>query len=113
MPDDVGKIRQKNDGNMQLMIATWDNKLEFVRELCADERTSLNQQDANGFTAFIKACYWGWSECIDILRAAGADEKIVDRDGYTGEDRYQEYLQTGRRKHSNFKQKHSRGGRRK
>lgn len=62
------------------MIAAWDNKIEFVRELCADKRISLNQQDANGFTALIKACYWGWLECRDIIKAAGADEKIVDRD---------------------------------
>lgn len=102
-PHDVGKIRQKNDGNMPLMIAAWDNKLEYVKELCADERTSINQQDGNGFTALIKACYWGWLECRDILKAAGADEKIVDRDGYTAEERYHEFLETGRRKNSNKK----------
>ena len=33
----------------------------------------------------IKACYWGWLGCRDILIAAGADEKIVDRDGYTAQ----------------------------
>jgi len=104
-PHDAGKIRQKNDGNMPLMIAAWDNKIEFVKELCKDTRTSLNQQDGNGFTALIKACYWGWIECRDILIAAGADEKIVDRDGYTAQDRYHEYLETGRRKNSNFKKK--------
>ena len=109
-PHDAGKIRQKNDGNMPLMIAAWDNKLPFVRELVSDERTSLNQQDGNGFTALIKACYWGWLECRDILLAAGADKKIVDRDGYTAEDRYNEYLETGRRKNSNFKKKPSQGG---
>ena len=104
-PHDSGKIRQKNDGNMPLMVAAWDNKLEFVRELCADPRTSINQQDGNGFTALIKACYWGWLECRDILKAAGADTKIVDRDGYTAEDRYHEYLETGRRKNANYKKK--------
>lgn len=97
-PYDAGKIRQKNDGNMPLMIAAWDNKIKFVKELCKDERTSLNQQDGNGFTALIKACYWGFLECRDIIKEAGADEKIVDRDGYTAEDRYHEYLETGRRK---------------
>lgn len=112
-PHDAGKIRQKNDGNMPLMIAAWDNKKEFVKELCADERTSLNQQDGNGFTALIKACYWGWLECRDIIKAAGADEKIVDRDGYTAEDRYNDYLETGRRKNSNFKKNYNGGGHRK
>ncbi len=100
-PHDAGKIRQKNDGNMPLMIAAWDNKIDYVRELCADERTSLNQQDGNGFTALIKACYWGWQECRDIIIEAGADTKILDRDGYTAEDRYDEFLETGRRKYSN------------
>lgn len=102
-PHDAGKIRQKNDGNMPLMIAAWDNKLEYVRELIADDRTSLNQQDGNGFTALIKACYWGWLECRNLLIEAGADTKIVDRDGYTAEGRYHEFLETGRRKGDNFR----------
>lgn len=109
-PSDAGKIRQKNDGNMPLMIAAWDNKKEYVQELCNDPRTSLNQQDGNGFTALIKACYWGWLDCRDILLKAGADPKIVDRDGYTAEDRYHEYLETGRRKNANFKKKPNWGG---
>lgn len=109
-PMDSGKIRQKNDGNMPLMIAAWDNKIDFVRELCADERTSLNQQDGNGFTALIKACYWGWLECRRILEDAGADKKIVDRDGFTAQDRYHEYLETGRRKNANYKKPGSKGG---
>lgn len=111
-PYDAGKIRQKNDGNMPLMIAAWDNRIPFVRELCADPRTSLNQQDGNGFTALIKACYWGWLECRDILIAAGADEKIVDRDGYTAQDRYEEFLETGRRKNTQFRKKQRVGVRR-
>lgn len=111
-PYDAGKIRQKNDGNMPLMIAAWDNRIPFVRELCADPRTSLNQQDGNGFTALIKACYWGWLECRDILIAAGADEKIVDRDGYTAQGRYEEFLETGRRKNTQFRKKQRAGVRR-
>lgn len=109
-PHDAGKIRQKNDGNMPLMIAAWDNKIDFLKELLADERTSINQQDGNGFTALIKACYWGWIKCRDILIEAGADQKIIDRDGYTANDRYNEYLETGRRKNSNFKKKPNTGG---
>jgi len=111
-PYDTGKIYQKNDGNTPLMVAAWDNKIPFVKALCADERTSLNQQDGNGFTALTKACYWGWLECRDILIAAGADIKIVDRDGFTAEQRYKEYLATGRRKRSfNYKRKKSGKGR--
>lgn len=112
-PYDAGKIRQKNDGNMPLMVAAWDNKLDYVKELCADERTSLNQQDGNGFTALIKACYWGWLDCRDIIIAAGADQKIVDRDGYTAEMRYHEYLETGRRKNADYKKKPNREGQKK
>lgn len=109
-PHDAGKIRQKNDGNMPLMIAAWDNKIDFLKELLSDERTSINQQDGNGFTALIKACYWGWIKCRDILIEAGADQKIVDRDGYTAEGRYNEYLETGRRKNSNFNKTRTPGG---
>lgn len=108
-PHDAGKIRQKNDGNMPLMIAAWDNKVRHVRELCRDPRTSLNQQDGNGFTALIKACYWGWIDCRDILIEAGADTKIVDRDGYTAEERYHECLETGRRKNQNFRKPDQKG----
>lgn len=96
--NNAAKFMQKNEGNMPLMIAAWDNRLAYVKELVADERTSLNQQDANGFTALIKACYWGFTACRDVLLAAGADEKIVDRDGYTAAQRYQECLETGRYK---------------
>lgn len=101
-PHDSGKIRQKNGGNMPLMVAAWHNKPEFVRELCADERTSLNQQDGNGFTALIKACGNGFLECRDIIRNAGADTKIVDRDGQTADDRYNEFLETGLRMNRNY-----------
>lgn len=94
-PYDVGKIRNKNDGNMPLMVAAWHNRIDFVRDLCADPRTSLNQQDGNGFTALIKASIHGSLECRNIIIKAGADQKIVDRDGYTHEDRYHEFLETG------------------
>lgn len=114
-PHDAGKLRQKdikrekNEGNMPLMVAAWDGKAEFVKALCADKRTSINQQDANGFTALIKACYWGFLKCRDILIEAGADTKIVDIDGLTAKDHYNVYLETGRRKPS--KQKNRKGGR--
>ena len=38
-----------------------------------------------------------------MLIEAGADTKIVDRDGYTAEGRYHEFLETGRRKGDNFR----------
>lgn len=97
-PYDAGKVRQKNEGNMPLMIAAWDGRTEFVKTLCEDERTSINQQDANGFTALIKSCYWGFLKCRDILIRYGADKKIVDLDGKTAEDHYNEFLSTGRQK---------------
>lgn len=61
-PFDAGKVRQKNEGNMPLMIAAWEGKKDFVIALCEDERTSINQQDANGFTALMKACMNGHFE---------------------------------------------------
>ena len=104
-PQDSGKVRQKNEGNMPLMDAAWDGKVEFVKALCDDERTSINQQDANGFTALIKACANGYLKCRDILLEAGADRKIVDIDDMTYEDRYNEYLELGRMKDRNKSKK--------
>ena len=97
-PHDAGKIRHKNEGNMPLMIAAWDNKINFVKALCEDERTSINQQDGNGFTALIKACYWGFGDCRDVLIAAGADTKIVDIDGKTYQNHWDDHFEMDRRK---------------
>ena len=95
-PYDIGKIRHKNDGNTPLMVATYENQISIVNDLCMDKRVSLNQQDTNGFTALIKACKWGHTECRDLLLKAGADENIIDLDGYTAEERYDEFLRIGR-----------------
>ena len=109
-PHDAGKLRQreKNEGNMPLMVAAWDGKVEFVKALCADERTSINQQDANGFTALIKACANGYIKCRDVLLEAGADRKIVDIDDMTYEDRYNECLELGP---MNLRNNHKKGRR--
>ena len=80
------------------MIAAWDNKINFVKALCEDERTSINQQDGNGFTALIKACYWGFGDCRDVLIAAGADTKIVDIDGKTYQNHWDDHFEMDRRK---------------
>lgn len=95
-PYDVGKIRQKNDGNTPLMVAAWENQIAMVEDLCQDNRVSLNQQDGNGYTALIKACYWGNKECRDLIKAAGADETIFDHEGFTAADRWDESLRLGR-----------------
>lgn len=91
-PYDVGKIRQKNDGNMPLMVAAWENQINMVRDLCLDKRVSLNQQDGNGYTALIKACIRGNKECRKIIEDAGADKTILDHEGYSAEARWDEYL---------------------
>lgn len=91
-PYDVGKIRQKNDGNMPLMVAAWENQIDMVSDLCADKRISLNQQDGNGYTALIKACIRGNKECRKIIEDAGADVTILDHEGYSAEDRWDEFL---------------------
>ena len=95
-PYDIGKVRQKNDGNMPLMVAAWENQIDMVRDLCADKRVSLNQQDANGFTALIKACYWGNTECRKIIEDSGADTTILDHEGFSAEDRWDECIRIGR-----------------
>lgn len=99
-PYDIGKVRQKNDGNMPLMVAAWENQKEMVKDLCLweDPHVSLNQQDANGFTALIKACYWGNKECREIIEKAGADTTILDHEGFSAEDRWDECIRIGRYK---------------
>lgn len=101
-PYDVGKIRQKNDGNTPLMVAAWENQIEMVRDLCLDQRVSLNQQDGNGFTALIKACYWGNKECRKIIEEAKADKSIFDHEGFTAEDRWDECIRIGRYKEKKY-----------
>ena len=112
---------QKNEGNMPLMIAAWEGKKRFVEALCNDERTSINQQDANGFTALMKACMNGhfsdsrenktWN-LKDILVSAGADEKIVDIDGKTAADWINEYHESGPLRKSFTRGKNKHGGKR-
>lgn len=97
-PYDIGKVRQKNDGNMPLMVAAWENQIDMVKDLCADKRVSLNQQDGNGFTALIKACYWGNTECRKIIESSGADTTILDHEGFSAEDRWDECIRIGRYK---------------
>lgn len=94
-PYGSGKVRQKNEGNMPLMIAAWHGREKFVKKLCDDQRTSLNQQDENGFTALIKACANGYVKCRDILIGAGADTKIIDLDGHDYEYHYNKSLDDG------------------
>lgn len=94
-PYDAGKIRQKNEGNMPLMIAAWEGRDLFVKALCEDSRTSINQQDANGFTALIKACANKHFKCRDLLLKYGADKKIVDINGKTYEDYMKEAIELG------------------
>lgn len=94
------KLRQKNEGNMPLMIAAWHGMEKFVKVLCEDERTSINQQDANGFTALMKACMNGHFEnktkdIRNILIEAGADTKIVDMNGKSYIDWIDEYKKKG------------------
>ena len=90
-----GYIRQKNYGNMPLMIAANHGLVDFVKLLLEDERISINQQDGNGFTALIKSCRNGFVACRDCLINAGADEKIVDLRGRTALDHYHECLEKG------------------
>jgi len=80
-PSEKSNYMNTNDGNMPLMVAAWHGRDKYVEYLCKNDKTSINQQDSNGFTALMKACMNGKSGCKDILIKAGADQKIVDRDG--------------------------------
>lgn len=82
-------LRQQNEGNMPLMVAAWHGRTKFVKDLCNDPRTSINQQDFNGFTALIKAAIKHRKHCCQILLDAGADVKIVDHDDMTALDRFE------------------------
>lgn len=94
-PHGAGKVRQKNEGNMPLMIAAWSGRADFVKKLCDHELISINQQDENGFTALIKACANGHTRCRDILLEAGADTRIVDIDGLDYQKHYEKFLEEG------------------
>ena len=94
-PHDSGYLRQKNEGNMPLMVASYHGREDIVRLLCEDERISINQQDSNGFTALMKACMNGNTRCRDILQEYNADERIVDINGKTAMDHYNLFLEKG------------------
>lgn len=94
-PHSAHKVRQRNEGNMPLMIAAWEGKDAFVKALCNDSRTSINQQDANGFTALIKACANLNFKCRDILINSGADTKIIDINGKNYQDHIDEAYEFG------------------
>lgn len=110
-PLDSGYLsqRQKNEGNMPLMVAAWKGNEEIVRFLCENSKTSINQQDANGYTALMKACMNGNTRCRDILQEHNADEKIVDINGMTAMDHYNDFLENGpqwKRLNKGYKNKH-------
>lgn len=46
----------QNAGNTPLMVCAWGGFKEGVRYLLEMENICVNQQDSNGYTAFIKAC---------------------------------------------------------
>ena len=94
-PHGAGKVRNKNEGNMPLMIAAWHGNEDMVRKLCNHAEISINQQDENGFTALIKACANGYSRCANILIEAGADKRIVDIDGKNYQDHINECFDLG------------------
>ena len=94
-PLDSGYLRQKNEGNMALMVAAFHGRESLVRLLCEDPRTSINQQDSNGYTAIMKACMNGNIRCRDILQEFNADERIVDINGKTAMDHYHTFLEKG------------------
>ncbi len=51
----TSKFKMQNEGNTPLMIACYEGKKVFVDRFLKLEDVSYNQQDANGWTALIKA----------------------------------------------------------
>ena len=107
-PFDAGKVRQKNEGNMPLMIVSYSTAKEWnpqkeriLRALCKHPKISINQQDANGFTALIKASMNGNAKCRNTLLDSGADTRIVDLDGRSAEDWWNLCLEFGPAKYRN------------
>lgn len=90
-----GKVRYRNEGNMPLMVAAWDGKLDFIRELLKINTISINQQDANGFTALMKAAMNGHKDCYEELLRNAADVRIRDIDGRTAADWLNWYGENG------------------
>lgn len=112
-PHDAGYLRQKNEGNMALMVASRHGRELMVKLLCENARISINQQDSNGYTALMKACMNGNTRCRDILLEYGADERIVDINGMTAMDHYNKFLEKGpsekKYDRSNAYRKHNNG----
>lgn len=81
-PSGKGNFLTSNDGNMPLMVAAFHGREQFVKDLCNNPITSINQQDANGYTALMKAAMRGYINCVNILLDNNADKKIVDRNGH-------------------------------
>ena len=94
-PYTASTFRRKNEGNMPLMVAAWEGRARFVKALCRNKKTSINQQDGNGFTALIKASANRNRYCREILLSYGADKSIVDFNGLTSEDHYKAAMRQG------------------
>lgn len=76
----------KNFGNTPLMIAAWHGRDDFVK-LFIEAGACLNQQDSNGFTPLIKACYQSHPPTAKILLSnKRTDVDIRDREGKTALD---------------------------
>lgn len=78
----------KNERNTPLMVAAWHGRMDFIKKLCNYKDLSINQQDANGYTALIKAAIKKNNEIYNFLIKNKADTKIRDRIGRTAKDYY-------------------------
>lgn len=70
------------------MVAAWHGRMDFIKKLCNYKDLSINQQDANGYTALIKAAIKKNNEIYNFLIKNKADTKIRDRIGRTAKDYY-------------------------
>ena len=73
----------------QVYWAANDNRVDELRRLLEQNPGSANAYkhgSNNGYTALLAACYYGHTESVRLLVAAGADTSVRSRNGYSPGD---------------------------
>ena len=83
---DDDSYTKKDCAEIALCAAAEQNELAAVKQLLAAKAapaTRINEQDETGMTALMAAAVEGHGKVVEALIAAGADTKLVNRDGWT------------------------------
>ena len=73
----------------QVYLAANDNRVDELRRLLEQNPGSANayeHRSNNGHTALLAACYYGHTESVRLLVAAGANTSVRSRNGYSPGD---------------------------